>query len=52
MRRADSGRDIFWYFLLRGYASVPEALILRQGRYPARRLGAKYLFSFTTGETF
>jgi len=36
-RRADSGRDIFWYFLVRGYASVPEALILRQGRHPARR---------------
>src|SRR6185437_8623206 len=31
------GRDIFWYFLVRGYASVPEALILRQGRHPARR---------------
>jgi hypothetical protein len=24
-------------FLVRGYASVPEALSLRQGRHPARR---------------
>src|SRR5579864_6326749 len=37
MRRSDSEHDIFWYFFVRGYASVPEALILRQGRYPARR---------------
>src|SRR5215469_17044382 len=51
-RRADSGHDIFWYFSLRGYASVPKALI--PGRAAVRRVesfGAMYLFSFTTGET-
>jgi len=51
-RRADSGRDFFWCFVVRGYASVPEALI--PGRAAALRVdsfGAKYLSSFTTGET-
>ncbi len=51
-RRADSGRDFFWYFVVRGYPSVPEALI--PGRAAALRVdsfGAKYLSSFTTGET-
>lgn len=48
----DSGHDICWYSVVRGYASVPEALILRQdAKSCTSLLEAKYLFSFTTGET-
>jgi hypothetical protein len=51
-RKADSGRDFSRHLVLRDYAPVPGTLI--PGRAAALRVdsfGAKYLSSFTTGET-
>ena len=51
-RKADSGHELSRYFMLRDYAPVPGTLI--PGRVAALRVdsfGAKYLSSFTTGET-
>ena len=51
-RKADSERDFPRYLVLRDYAPVPGTLI--PGRAAALRVvsfGAKYLSSFTTGET-
>ena len=49
----DSRHDLSGYLTIRDYAPVPGALILGRDRRPcASFVGAKYLFSFTTGETF
>jgi len=50
---SDSRHDISGYLVDRDYAPVPGTLIL--GRDASLRVvivGAKYLFSFTTGEIF
>jgi hypothetical protein len=51
-RKADSGRDFSRNLVIRDYAPVPGTLI--PGRAAALRVDsfdAKYLSSFTTGET-
>jgi len=50
MRGVDSGPDISRYLVASGLRPVPAALLLGRGAALRVVIGAKYLFSFTTGE--